>query len=73
MNFHEVDEARKLLELGETATLKEIKTAFRRLAKIHHPNKHTGDDAGETEIIKRLNKAYKLLTDHCSDYKYSFR
>lgn len=73
MNFNEIDEARKLLGLGEIATLKEIKAAYRRLAKIHHPDKHHGPDAGETEMMKRLNGAYKLLTDYCSDYKYSFR
>jgi len=73
MNFNDIDEARKLLGLGEAATLNEIKSTYRRLANIHHPDKHTGNDNGETEIMKRLNKAYKLLTDYCSDYKYSFR
>ena len=73
-NFAEIDEARKRLGLGETATLKEIKSAYRRLAHRHHPDKHggtTGEKTGET--MKRLNSAYKLLTDYCSNYKYSFR
>jgi DnaJ-class molecular chaperone len=72
-NFNEIEEARKLLGLGEAATLKEIKRAYRTLAHRHHPDKH-GSVAGETaETMKRLNWAYKLLTDYCDNYKYSFR
>ena len=72
-NFDEIEEARKLLGLGETATLKEIKTAYRGMAQRHHPDKQGGAETGENEIMKRLNRAYKLLMDYCADYKYSFR
>jgi curved DNA-binding protein CbpA len=73
-NFVEIDEARRLLGLGEAVTLKEVKTAYRRLAYRHHPDKHSGATGEETEeMMKRLNSAYKLLTDYCSDYKYTFR
>ena len=73
-NFIEVDEARKILGLGDVATLKEIKGAYRRLASRYHPDKHTASGQAETEeMMKRLNRAYKLLTDYCTDYKYSFR
>ena len=73
-NFNEIDEARRLLGLSEAATLKEIKSAYRRLAHRHHPDKHSSTDGEETEeIMKRLNAAYKLLIDYCSNYKYSFR
>jgi DnaJ-class molecular chaperone len=73
-NFNEIEEARKLLGLGEAATLKEIKTAYRTMAHRHHPDKHTSAVSDETaETMKRLNWAYKLLTDYCSEYKYSFK
>lgn len=72
-NFEEVDEARKLLGLGEAATLKEIKSAYRRLAHRYHPDKHSGATEVDTEKIKRLNWAYQVLMDYCNDYKYSFR
>ena len=73
-NFTEIDEARKVLGLGEVATLKEIKRAYRTLAHRHHPDKHSNAASEETEeTMKRLNWAYKLLMDYCSNYKYSFR
>ena len=72
-NFNEIEEARKLLGLGEAATLKEIKRAYRTLAHRHHPDKLGGDDSTESETMKRLNWAYKLLMDYCNEYKYSFK
>ena len=72
-NFAEIDEARKVLGLSESATLKEIKRAYRTLAHRHHPDKRSGDESSEDEIMKKLNWAYKLLRDYCGNYKYSFR
>ncbi len=42
------------------ATLQDIKRAYRRLARLHHPdlNKEARDD-----LIKRLNEAYEVLRD----------
>jgi len=71
-NFLEIDEARKMLGLGEVATLKGIKGAYRRLARRYHPDRHGRADQDE-EAMKKLNWAYKLLEDYCRDYKYSFR
>jgi len=72
-NFDEIEEARKLLGLGEAATLKEIKKAYRTMAHRHHPDKLGGDDSTKSETMKRLNWAYKLLMDYCDNYKYSFK
>jgi DnaJ-class molecular chaperone len=73
-NFEEINEARKILNLGGAATLKEIKTAYRRLAARYHPDKQAGSGLAEAEeTMKRLNWAYKLLMDYCTDYKYSFK
>jgi DnaJ-class molecular chaperone len=71
-NFNEIEEARKLLGLDSSATLKEIKRAYRTLAHRHHPDKHGGDVPAESDTMKQLNRAYKLLMDYCKDYKYSF-
>ena len=42
------------------ATLQDIKRAYRRLARLHHPdlNKEARDD-----LIKCLNEAYEVLRD----------
>ena len=73
-SFKEIDEARRLLGLGETATQKEIKRAYRRMASRHHPDKHIGVARAENEeMMKRLNEAYRLLMEYCNAYQYSFR
>jgi DnaJ-class molecular chaperone len=71
-DFNEIDEARRLLGLSETATLKEIKSAFRTRAHRHHPDKHGDAPERSDEVMKELNRAYRLLLDYCADYKYSF-
>ena len=72
VNFNDIDEARRLLGLGETATMKEIKSAYRKLSHRHHPDKHGSDGAEDDSMMKKLNEAYKLLLSYCGDYKYSF-
>ena len=72
-NFNEIDEARRLLGLGETVASKEAKPAYRRMAFRHHPDKRTdGNSTGDEEFMKRLNWVYKLLMEYCHDYKYTF-
>jgi DnaJ family protein A protein 2 len=73
VNFSEIDRARKLLGLGEAATLKEIKSAYRRLAHRHHPDKNDSAAVRSNEVMKELNRAYKLLMDYYNEYRYSFR
>jgi len=73
-NFEEIDEARRLLGLKEAATLREIKQAYRRTSFRYHPDRRSGggDDAPGDEMMKKLNWAYKLLTEYCAHYKYPF-
>jgi curved DNA-binding protein CbpA len=50
----------KLLGVARTASAAEIKRAYRRLARMYHPdlNSMTRD-----EQIKRLNEAYEILSN----------
>jgi len=70
-NFEEIDKARKLLHLGEEASLSQIKDAYRKLARRYHPDTYSGKEDGQ-ETMKEINWAYELLEDYCSRYKYSF-
>ncbi len=72
-NFEQIDKARKILNLGETATLKEIKEAYRGLVKRYHPDRYKGRKKKEfEERMKEINKAYKLIMEYCENYRYSF-
>ena len=73
-DFDRINEARQLLGLGETATLKEIKEAYKRAANRYHPDKcQDGDKPECEEMMKKINQAYQLLTRYCAQYRYSFR
>jgi len=54
-NFKDINEARNLLGLGEAATLREIKSAYRRLAHHYHPDKHDSTSQEDVEKMKKLN------------------
>jgi curved DNA-binding protein len=57
------------LGVAKTATAKEIKQAFRRLARKHHPDVNPGDKAAEAKF-KEINEAYEVLGDADKRKKY---
>jgi curved DNA-binding protein len=50
------------LGVSRTATPEEIKQAFRKLARIHHPDVAKNKVAGEVKF-KEINEAYEVLSD----------
>ena len=73
-DFEQVSEARQLLGLSETATLRQVKSAYNRLANRYHPDKCKGPDKVKCEeMMKKVNKAYELVMKYFADYSYSFR
>ena len=52
----------KILGINRNATDKEIKSAFRKLAKKFHPDLHPHDEKVESEF-KEINEAYEILSD----------
>ena len=53
------------LEVEKTATAKEIKKAYFRLSKLHHPDK-----GGDEHKFKEINAAYEILSDAEKRDKY---
>jgi curved DNA-binding protein CbpA len=56
----------KVLDVPENAESSEIKTAFRTLAKTHHPDK-----GGDEEHFKKLQEAYVVLMDENTRAHYN--
>ena len=52
----------KILGINRNATHKEIKSAFRKLAREFHPDIHPHNESAESEF-KEINEAYEILSD----------
>ncbi|MFM7345147.1 MAG: DnaJ domain-containing protein [Tagaea sp.] len=55
-----VEEAFALLDLDVSASPAEIKSRYKALVKLHHPDANGGDKAAE-ERLKSINQAYTIL------------
>ena len=65
MFYNSSDSAYKILELDPTATISEIKKAYRKMAKKYHPDKvsHLGKEhqKGAEEKFRKVQEAYEQL------------
>ncbi|MBS6610396.1 MAG: J domain-containing protein [Peptoniphilus harei] len=59
----------EILGVSKNADEKEIKSAYRKLAKKYHPDLHQGDDAA-AEKFKEISEAYEVLSDKSKRKKY---
>src|SRR5690349_19701992 len=57
------------LGVARSADEKEIRTAYRKLARKHHPDVNPGDKASEARF-KEVNAAYEVLSDPDKRKKY---
>jgi DnaJ-class molecular chaperone len=57
------------LGVAKTSTEKEIKQAYRKLARKHHPDVNPDDKKAETRF-KEINEAYEVLGDPAKRKKY---
>jgi hypothetical protein len=58
-----------ILEISRNASAKEIKQAYRRLARRYHPDLHPGDKFDE-DMFKAVNEAYEVLSDPVKRREY---
>jgi curved DNA-binding protein len=59
----------QILGVPRDASEKDIKSAFRKLARQHHPDVNPGDKGAE-EKFKNINEAYEVLSDPEKRKKY---
>ena len=59
----------KILNVPREASADEIKKAFRKLARKHHPDVNPGDKKAEMKF-KEINEAYEVLSDPDKRRKY---
>lgn len=59
-------------ELGvePTAKLEQITSSYRRLARVHHPDRNHGNEESATVAFQRLQHAYEMLSDPSQREKY---
>src|SRR5690625_5261511 len=65
MFFKSADSAYKILEVDKTATVEEIKAAYRKMVKKYHPDKlqHLGEahSKGGEEKFRKVREAYEQI------------
>ena len=64
-----LDVARRLLELGESASLAEIKGAYRRILQEVHPDRNT--EARAADRLKDISAAYELLEEYAVNFRHT--
>eukprot|EP00834_Sanchytrium_tribonematis_P007118 NODE_599_length_5524_cov_0.451060.p3 type:complete len:212 gc:universal NODE_599_length_5524_cov_0.451060:444-1079(+) len=69
MNYYEI------LEVQESASMEEIKQNYKKLALIHHPDKHSCKSKEEQEQnmekFKKITEAFEILSDPCKRNQYN--
>jgi molecular chaperone DnaJ len=58
-----------ILDVSKKATAKEIKQAYRKMARKHHPDVNPGDKSAEAKF-KEINQAHEVLSDPEKRKKY---
>ena len=65
-----IKKAGALLDLGEKATLKEVKSHYKDLLKKWHPDKCNKKKAECNEITQKIVSAYKIIIDYIDNNDY---
>ena len=55
-SFEDIDKARRLLGLGEFASLKDTRRAYRKKAMLYHPDKSDGQNAQGEETMSTRSR-----------------
>ena len=69
MRYADLQEAIRVLGIGDRSSIREIKSRHRELVKRHHPDTV---NTAEPEMIRQVNAAYRVMLDYVSGYRFSF-
>ncbi len=73
-DFKQVDGARRILGLGEDASMEEIKEAYRKLSLKYHPDRCVGKEKRHCEeMMRKINHAKDTVMAYCAGYRFSFK
>ncbi len=67
--YQKVVAVKDILKLGDSATLGEIKLAFRLYSKRHHPDV-AGDSPENREKMQLVTEGYQALIAYCAQYQF---
>jgi DnaJ-domain-containing protein 1 len=63
----------EILGVPRQASQEDIKLAFRRLAMLYHPDRHSeADRPAAEEVFKRISSAYRTLSDEGERKRYNY-
>lgn len=68
IKYKEFEEAVDSMQLCTKVTYEELKSRYRELSKLYHPDMPTGNAKKFDEVAK----AYKLLKKYMTSYRFSF-
>ena len=66
VNYYEI------LNVPKTATIDEIKSAYKKLALKYHPDRNPNDINSEI-MFKQINEAYQVLSNDSKRYAYDYK
>lgn len=69
MTYQELQQALDIFGLEDRASLAQIKSRHRELAKRYHPDAGSRHDP---EAMRQLNEAYRLLLEYVRHYRFGF-
>ena len=67
IDFKAIEEAQRILDLGQEISISEVNSAYNLLARECHPDLHPDDPLAE-ERFKKLKNAHELLIKYCEHY-----
>lgn len=71
--YEDITQARKVLGINESETLKNIKDKFKLLIKEYHPDVCKMEKEISRKKSEEIINSYKIIMNYCDNYRFSFR